>query len=75
MKPTYHITHARLYDSFWGSRKILMGTNVDNPNCTIGGSIITSDVVNHDENCVETRNSVYVVDSWADVPDPADNIG
>lgn len=69
MKPVYHVKQARITDNFWGSRKCLLGQNVDNPNCTIGGTICTSQIVSRDDNRVETENSVYIVDSWHVDPD------
>jgi len=71
MKPEYRMREAQIMDNFWGARKCLVGINVDNnsPGCTIGREIHTSDIVNREGNRVETKNSIYIVDSWYVDPD------
>lgn len=66
MKPEYHMCEAQIMDNFWGAGKCLVGINVDNnsPGCTIGREILTSNIVSRVGNRVETKNSVYIVDSW-----------
>lgn len=70
MKPTYHISNVSVlgeHPQGDGVGCCLFGVNVDNPNCTINGNIITSPIVNRDpvEPKFETLNSIYIVDSWA----------
>ncbi len=69
-KPTFHIEDARILTNDTTGTRVLIGRSLDDRPANgikVGSRIITSPIVSIDGDEVETKNTKYIVGSWAEV--------
>lgn len=69
-KPVVKIKNARVFQNR------LIGVAIDHPREDLNGTEVrTSDIINYEGNKIETRNTIYMVESWMSLPQRMSEVG